>query len=297
MLHRDGSVPGASGMALYYQSWHPATPAKAVLLIVHGLGSYSGQFENVVNAVVPRGYAVYGFDLRGHGRSPGQRGYINHWAEFREDLAAICHLIQAEHPTVPCFGLGHSLGAVILLDYALQHPTPPLAGLIVMSPALGPVGISPVRLAIGQIVSRVWPRFTLNTGIPMEAGSRDAAVVTAYSRDPLRHTKGTARLVTEFLKTSQWVQTHLVDLQTPILMLHGSDDQVTSSDSSQAFFAQLRLTDKQYCEYAGGYHDLHNDWAVEQMMVDLLTWLDRHVDIPQVNSQEAQAEAESISTV
>ena len=277
MQHCEATFKGAGGLTLYYQSWHPTAPAKAVLGMVHGLGSHSGLFSNIVQVLVPQGYAVYGFDLRGHGRSPGQRGYINRWLEFRQDLDSFWQLISSQNQALPCFVLGHSLGAIITLDYALYYPKN-LAGIITMAPALDPVGVSPVKLKIGRILSRTVPRFTLNTGIPQNAGSRDTSIVAAYTNDPLRHTKGTARLVTEFLQATQWIESHLDVLQIPVLILHGTADPVALPAGSRRLFEHIQLMDKEHREYAGAFHDLHNEINAPIVTRDITNWLDRQVN-------------------
>ncbi len=276
MSHVAGTFTGAQGDPLYYQRWYPLEPARAVLGIVHGLGSHSGLFGNLVHTLVPQGFAVYGFDLRGHGRSPGQRGYINSWAEFREDMGQFWQLMAYHHPTTPRFVLGHSLGANIVFDYALRYPET-FPGIIAMAPALGPVGVSPLRLKLGQILSRTIPRFSLDTGIPQKAGSQEEATIAAYTTDPLRHRRGTARLVTEFLQTTQWIQANLSNLTVPILILHGTADPVALPASSQALFQQIPSPDKEHREYPGAYHDLHNDTAADQVSRDIAHWLDRQV--------------------
>lgn len=274
MVYRNGTFMGTNHLPLYYQSWLPLQSPKAVVILVHGLGSHSGQFDSLVNSLVPLGYGLYGFDLRGHGRSPGRRGYIQTWAEFREDLRQFHQVITTRHPTLPVYGLGHSLGAIILLDYALQYPRA-LSGLITMAPALQPAGVPPLRLAIGRILSWVWPHFTLNAGIDQRAGSRDAAVILANAQDPCRHTKGTARLATEFFRTTRWIQAQLPLLQVPILILHGSDDRVAMPTGSQLLFDRLTIIDKEYRCYPGAYHDLHRDLDADQVIADLVNWLDR----------------------
>ncbi|NJN22030.1 MAG: alpha/beta hydrolase [Leptolyngbya sp. RL_3_1] len=277
MLHIQGQFAGQAGLAMYYQRWSAEKPCKAVLGLIHGLGSHSGWFAHFAQSLAAQGYWVYGYDLRGHGRSVGQRGYINRWSEFRDDLAAFHRLIQTENPTQPIFMLGHSLGGVIALDYALHYPHG-LSGLITMAPAVGPVGIAPVKLAIGQILSQVWPRFTLNSGIAPDSGSHDGAIVTAYNTDPLRHSKGTARLVTEYLATTHFIQSQLQQLTLPILILHGSSDKVALPESSRYLFKELRSEDKEYREYAGAYHDLHNDSCAPKVTQDMVNWLERQIN-------------------
>lgn len=276
MRHVEGTFQGANGLALYYQSWQPTVLPKAAIALVHGLGSHSGRFDTVVQALVPAGYSVYGFDLRGHGRSPGQRGFIRQWAEFREDFGQFWQLMQTQTPNVPYFALGHSLGAIIILEYALRYPET-VPHIITLAPALKPIGVPALRLLIGRVLSQVYPRFTLDTGIPQEAGARDPAIVAETINDPLRHTKGTARLVTEFFKATHWIYTQLPQLQSAVLALHGSDDLVALPESSVILFNQIPVIDKEYREYPGGYHDLHNDIDAQKVLNDLANWLDRHV--------------------
>lgn len=276
MQHSEGTFKGAGELDLYYQCWCPSGKQRAILIIVHGLGGHSGLFNNLVQSLVPHGYEIYAFDLRGHGRSPGRRGHINAWAEFREDLGSFLHWVEVQTPKLPCFLLGHSLGGAIALDYILRFPNG-LQGVIATAPAIGKVGVSPVRMAIGRILSWLWPNFTLNTGIEQGACSRDPAVVTAYARDPLRHTKGSARLVTEFLTVTAWIQNHIADLQAPLLILHGGADRVAPSEGSCTFFKQVIFSDKERREYPESYHELHDDINHQEVLADLSNWLERHL--------------------
>jgi len=275
MLHSEGTLTGFGGLSLYYQSWCPDEETRAVVGMVHGLGNHSGWFRSMAEALVDQGFAVYGMDLRGHGRSPGQRAYINRWAELREDFAGFRQLMASQHPGLPCFALGHSLGGIILLDAVLRGQA--LSGLMMMAPSLNPTGVPVWRLAIGQVLSLVYPRFSLDTGIPHTVGSRDGAIVAAYAQDPLRHRRGTARLVTEFLQTVRWINGNLPALQTPVLILHGAQDKVTPAADSRTLFEQLLVADKTYQEYGEGYHDLHNDLDMSQVVMDISDWLDCHI--------------------
>ncbi len=277
--HKEGTLQGVGGLTLYYQSWHPEGQVRAVLAIVHGLGGHSGLFGNVVQYFVPKNYAVYGFDLRGNGRSQGQRGHINHWSEFREDLRTFLQLIQTQAPGCPCFLLGHSFGAVIVMDYVLCSPTEAsaLQGVIALSPALGPVGVPPFKLTLGRLLSRVWPQFTLSTGIDLSAASSDPAVIAAYAQDQLRHSRGSARLSTEYLDTVAWIQEHAVDWRSPLLMLHGGADQVALPEGGYLFFQRVTILDKERREYPGVYHEIQNDRNYQEMLTDLDNWLERHL--------------------
>lgn len=278
MINRqEGTFNSVGGVDLYYQHWHSPGPTQAVLAIVHGLGSHSGHFKNLVQHLVPHGYRLYSFDLRGHGRSPGQRGYIHSWTEFREDLRYFLHLIDDRESGHPYFLLGHSLGAVIAMDYALRFPDG-LQGIIATAMPAGKVGVNPLKMAIGQVLSQIWPRFTMKTGLDQSTSSRNPEVVATFTQDPLRHVQGTARLVTEFSATIRWLQDHAAELSVPLLMLHGGADRIALPEGSQALFQQVQWPDKERREYAAGYHDVHNDLNYREVMADIGQWLAQHLD-------------------
>ncbi len=279
MSDQEGTFKGVEGIDLYYQSWHPEGKVKGILVIIHGLGGHSGRYSNIVKYLIPKQYAVYALDLRGHGRSSGQRGYINSWADFREDLQAFLQLIQTQQPKSPVFVLGHSLGAIIVLDYVLRYPqeVSRLQGAIALAPAIGKVGVSKVRLLVGKLLSRVWPSFTLNTGIDLTAASRDEKVLATYAQDTLRHTLATARLATEFFTTVDWVNAHAADWQLPLLILHGGADRVALPEGSKIFYQRVSCLDKLIVEYPGAYHELQNDLNYQEVLTDLENWLEQHL--------------------
>ncbi|HHH41628.1 MAG TPA: alpha/beta hydrolase [Chloroflexi bacterium] len=276
MEHREGTFQGAGGLELYDQCWRPEEEPRAVLAIVHGFGEHSGRYMNVVNRLVPKGFAVWGFDHRGHGRSPGQRGYINEWGEFREDVRAFLQMVAGQEPGRPLFLMGHSMGGLIVLDYALHHPEG-LNGVIASGPALGQVGIAPILLTLSRLLSWIWPRLSLDTGLDATAISRDPEVVKAYQEDSLVHSKGTPRLGTEMEKTMEWVQAHAADLRVPLLILQGEADRLVSPKASRAFFEEVTFPDKEWHGYEGGYHEPHNDVTRDQALSDLEQWLERHL--------------------
>ncbi|MEB3293064.1 MAG: alpha/beta hydrolase, partial [Synechococcales bacterium] len=204
MQHCVSWFEGLDGMRLFYQSWSPDELPQAVVITVHGLGSHSGLFAPATDYLVEQGYVVYGFDLRGHGRSPGQRGHINHWTEFREDLRRFIQRIRDKHPVCPCFLWGHSLGGTIALDYTLRSPES-IAGLIVTAPALNGVKVPLCKRWLGRLLSRILPQFSLRVGLKKHPILADPTLQLLYEQDPLRHEYGSARLATEFFTTADWI--------------------------------------------------------------------------------------------
>jgi alpha-beta hydrolase superfamily lysophospholipase len=276
MDHLEETFEGSGGMELYYQRWRPEGTPRASLAVVHGRGEHSGRYGNVVDWFVPRGYAIYAFDQRGYGRSPGGRGYVNSFSEYRHDVAAFLDLVRTAEASRPLFLLGHSLGGLIVLDYALRDPSG-LDGVIASGPSLGAAPVSPLLLLLSKVLSRLWPRLTLETGLEVAALSRDQAVVDAYVNDPLVHNLGTPRLSTEMAKTVDWVQAHAADLALPCLILHGGADRLCAPKDSQAFFDKVTSDDKERHEYEGSYHEIFNDLDKEVVFADMEAWLDDHL--------------------
>lgn len=265
------------GLTLYRQSWLPAaTDIRGSVLLVHGFGEHSRRYENVVRSLTPAGFAIHGFDLRGHGHSPGQRGFISSWDDFREDVHELVRVITEAESSNPLFLLGHSLGGVIVLDYALHYPNE-LSGVVAIGPAIGEISISPILMTAGRVISRVWPSFSLHSGLDTSGFSRDMQVLADYRADSLIHDRGTARLATETERTVAWVQTHASEFQVPLLIQHGESDRIAYPDGSRRFITNAGTSDKTLIEYPGAFHQVHNDVGHEEVMNDLLDWLEHHM--------------------
>jgi alpha-beta hydrolase superfamily lysophospholipase len=275
--HREGTFPGSDRVPLYYQAWRPV-PARtrAVIVNLHGLGDHSGLYPNLASYFPARAVALYAFDMRGNGRSPGQRAYLGSWKEYRGDLEAFVRRVQEWEPGVPLFLLGNSLGGLVVLDYVLHHPGP-VEGVIASAPVLGDVGVPPILMALGRAMSRVLPRFSLNVGMDLTGLAREPSVIEAVLADPLFHRRGTARLSTEVTAAIDRVQHLAGSLALPLLILHGSADRMVPPDGSRTFFAKVRFPDREFREYPEAYHGLFADRGFEVVLGDLEGWIDRHI--------------------
>ena len=270
--HRSGTFTGGDGLALYYQAWLPSSPSRATLINLHGLGDHSGLYPSIATHFPARGIAVYAYDMRGNGRSPGQRAYLESWADYRGDLHAFLAKVSEWEPGLPVFVLGHSLGALVVLDYALHFPTG-LSGVIAAAPPLGKVGVPPLLMALGRVMSRIWPRFSLEVGMDLSGLARDPAVIQTVLADPLFHRRGTARLSTEVTGAIARVQARAGELAVPLLIVHGSADRMVPPDGSREFFQKVRHPVRELREYPGAYHGLFADWDQKHVLSDVERWL------------------------
>jgi alpha-beta hydrolase superfamily lysophospholipase len=269
------------GLELFYRAWRPAEDTRASVVIAHGLGEHGGRYERLVDALLARGFAVSAMDHRGFGRSPGQRGHVMSWAEYRTDLGSFLDLARQADPGVPLFLYGHSMGALIALDYALEapgastHDEGKLRGLILSGVPLEPIGLAkPWLILLAKALSRILPRTALSPGVDARALSRDPEVVRAYEEDPLVHGRATARWGVEALSAIDRAKGRLPELKLPLLVIHGGDDPLNSPDGSRLITDRAGSVDATLRIYEGVRHEPHNDLDWEDAVRDVADWIE-----------------------
>lgn len=277
MKHQEGSFLGAGSQSLFYQSWQPDGAAKATLVIVHGFGEHCGRYSHIVNHLTPQGFAVFGFDHRGHGRSCDKpTAHVNSWSEYHEDLGRFLQMVGEQMPNLPLFLMGQSMGGLIVLGYALDHPTG-LKGVIASGPAVGDVDAPPLMMFVGRIFSKIMPKLSIDSSLNDDAISRDPAVVQTYQDDPLNTGMATARFSTEFTNAIESTRARAAEFQPPLLILHGGQDSLVPEEGSRLFFEKVKQPDKERIVYEGGYHEPHNDLQRDEVVADIQRWLEAHL--------------------
>jgi alpha-beta hydrolase superfamily lysophospholipase len=276
MDHAEGTFPGDGGTPLYYQCWLPQTTTRAVLAVVHGFFEHSGRYENLANWLVPRGYAVFALDQRGHGRSPGKRGQLDSLDQVHGDIRGFLALAHAEVPDVPLFLFGHSQGGLLVLNYVLHDPSG-VRGVVTSSPCLRQRLIPQALIPVIKVLSRVAPWLSVQYRLDPAALTHDPAVVEAYESDPLVHGRGRPRTAAMLFAAADWTMAHAHDLRVPCLILHGADDKLCAPEAAAEFCGRVPLTDKTRIEYPGFYHEVLNEIGKERVLADMEAWLDRHL--------------------
>ena len=278
MEHVDGRLDGVEGVELYWQGWLPSLessggPPRGVLLICHGMGEHSGRYATVVDALVPDGWAVYGLDHRGHGRSGGVRVHVSHYADFLADLDTFRRMVATRHETRP-FLLGHSMGGQIALAYALDHQDD-LAGLVLSAPALQAPPVPRAVRAVATALARVTPRLR-RAVVDIATISRDEAVVTDYRTDALVHQgHPTIALSLALAEQMTLLPARVRDLRLPLLVQHGTDDRICPPDGSRALGESVGTDDLTVRWYDGFWHEIYHEPERERPLADLREWLDR----------------------
>ena len=271
----EGRLTGARDVELYWQGWLPAGPATGVVLLCHGLGEHSGRYANVVDALVPDGWAVYGLDHRGHGLSGGRRAHLDAYADWLADYHTFRRAVVARHPGLPVFLLGHSMGGQIALAYALDHQDD-LRGLVLSAPALAsnavPKQVVPLLMGLSRIAPTLRP-----AGIDGTKVSKDPAVIAAYQADPLVYQGNpTLGLSAALFRQFGPLVERSRGLRIPLLLQHGSADVLADPAGTRALEAAHGSPDATVRWYEGLWHEIYNEPERDVPLSDLREWLAAH---------------------
>jgi len=278
MQHTEGQFSARDGLELYYQAWLPAPKEhgepKAVFAVVHGYGEHSGRYLNPVSYFVPRGLAFYAYDLRGHGKSPGQRGHVNRFEEYLADTDAFLKLVRQLNPGRKLFLLGHSVGGLIAAAFAESYPTSELSGLIMSSAFLQmKMKVPGWKMTLARTLSNLLPTFTMANDLGADLLSHDPAVAAAYIADPLNHYVTTARWGMEIFAAQARTLDRAGEVKLPTLVIYAGDDQIADPEGSALFFERLKATDKTTHRYDGYYHEIFNEVGKETVFKEMENWL------------------------
>lgn len=271
----EEKIDGVGGLKLFVRSWRPEGKARGVMAIVPGFNSHGGYYEWAAEQLGTLGLAVYAVDLRGRGRSDGERFYVQKFADYVSDVEQLLKLVRAREPGLPIFLLGHSAGGVVACLYTLEHQAD-LAGLICESFAYE-VPAPEFALAVLQGLSHVAPHAHV---LPLKNAdfSRDPAVVQTMNEDPLiAHETQPTQTVAEMVRADKRLKQEFARIELPVLILHGTHDKATRPHGSQYFYDHAGSSDKTLKLYEGYYHDPLNDLGKEQVMNDIQRWLEAHL--------------------
>ncbi len=272
MIARTFELTTTDGLKLHGRQWEPASTARAVVCIVHGLGEHCGRYEHVAQALTREDFAVCAFDLRGHGKSQGKRGHAPSYELLLSDISKCLERAQLQHPNLSVFLYGHSLGGNLVIHCTLRkHPD--LTGVIASSPLFRPAFTPPAwKTALMNMAAGITPSICLTTGLDTNALSQDADVVHAYQNDPLVHDRISLRLAKDMFAAGEWNRAHAAEFPCPLLLMHGDADRITTITGSREFAAQA----PEQCTFKlwpGLFHELHNEPQKIEVLTRIIAWI------------------------
>jgi acylglycerol lipase len=270
MPHIESSWKTPDGLTIFFQEWQPETEAKAVIILIHGLGEHSNRYAHVAKMANDSGYSFIAMDLRGHGRSEGIRGYFPSFDVVLDDMD---HLLgEAQKIGKPVFFYGHSLGGNLVLYYGLTRKSD-VAGVIATAPAFAPGSpVSPIKLGIGKLLYNLAPTLTLANGLDLHYLSHDPEVMKNYLADPLIHNKISARMGIDLIKNGPWLINHAHEFSYPLLLMQGGEDRIANPAATRAFARNVNGK-ATLLYYDKLYHELHNEIEKEKIISTILSWV------------------------
>jgi acylglycerol lipase len=269
----DFNIKLSSGQVLSGMIQSPGENARAVILLVHGLGEHIQRYNHWADLFKNEGIGFAGVDLPGHGRSEGRRGNIKSYAQLEEMIDILLSSCSKTFPGIPVFLYGHSLGGGIVLDYTLRK-NPKIKGAIATSPFLRLAFEPPkIKIVLASIMKNLVPGLIQQSGLNASHLSHDESVVEKYKNDPLVHDKISVSLFHGSMAAAKYSLAHASDLKIPTLILHGSDDLILSPEGSREFAGKTEMAELKIWD--GGYHELHNEPFNNEVFAYILNWMNK----------------------
>jgi alpha-beta hydrolase superfamily lysophospholipase len=276
MAHIEFTKQSPDNLAFYFQGWQPYAAPHGVVCLVHGLGEHTGRYAHVAAALNTAGYAVLGFDLRGHGKSGGRRGHTPTYDTLMDDIGRLLDEAAARYPGKPQFLYGHSLGGNLVLNYALRRK-PSIAGVVATSPAIRVTNPLPaVQVALAKVMNKLQPGMQMANGLALDGLARNPEVIRAYTSDPLVHNKISVRLALGMLQAGEWALAHAAEFPLPLLLVHGTADILTSAKASEEFAAKAPSERCTLKLWQGFFHETHNEPEKAAVLGFMVDWLQKH---------------------
>lgn len=269
MLNRENvlsSIPYFLSKRLSKQ--HPYLSGR--LIIIHGFNSHGGYYQWTAEQLLRNNYEIYAIDLRGRGKSDGERFYITDYSDIIADIDQLVSIAKGAHSGIPFFVLGHSAGGVFSGIYMLEHQDR-VDGFICESFAYQ-VPAPDFVLAVLKGLSHVAPHAHV-LKLKNEDFSRDVAVVDYMNNDPLiAHEIQPTKTVQQMVLAGERLKKEFPLITVPVFIIHGTTDKATKPSGSQEFYDHAGSIDKTLKFYEGHYHDLLLDIDKEIVINDILEW-------------------------
>ena len=269
----DSLLIGGGGIRLFCRWRHPSGPPRAVIVLVHGLCEHSGRYEEFARFFQSQGYALFAFDLRGHGRSEGRRGHARRLGLMRSDLEQALMHVRSTYTDADMVLYGHSLGGLLVAAHLVRNRSREIRAAIISSPWIQlalPVPPFLVRFSAG--LEKILPAVLFDSRIDPSELSRDASVGEAYRSDPLVHRNISARMFHEVTRTAESVCAGAHNIAVPVLIMHGAADRITDEDASR-HFAAAAGRHATFRSWPDCRHELHHEIVGDEVLESVADWL------------------------
>ena len=276
MKHENFEIKSPDKRTLFAQYWAPSDGVNGVICLIHGIGEHVNRYSYWAERAVSEGLAFFGFDLCCSGRSEGKRGLMPSFNTFMDDIDLLLKQAELRFPGIPVVLYGHSMGGTLVLNYVIRR-SPGVKGVFVTSPwLLLKNKPSKFLISIIRILSEVFPNLTISTGSSSGADriSRDKEVVKDYLNDPLIHNRISLKMIISLQDAAAFALKNASKLKLPLLLMHGSSDQITDPEGSKQFSESNRNSFTLKI-WEGLYHEMYNEPEKEEVFNYLMNWINK----------------------
>lgn len=244
-----------------------------LVLLVHGMGEHKGRYQHVIEFFNQHRIAVLSIDLRGHGESEGQRGHTPSFHHLMQDLNLFIEFANQLFPSIKKVLYAHSMGGNLALNYLCLFPNNIFSAAIVTSPYIRLAFDPPKwKIILGNIAAKIYPKLSQKTGLDENAISRNKDVIHKYMNDSLVHDRITASFFKHVHQAGETLLLNSKQIQTPLLLMHGTGDRITSYKASIALNEAL-INDHTLKLWPNFYHELHNEPEQQEVFDYVIQWL------------------------
>lgn len=269
---------------IYAKDWQvadedgTATDIKGVICLIHGLGEHLHRYEHFAAYFNQKKYAVMSFDHYGHGKSEGIRGHLPSFQTHMTNVAELLSQAEERYPLLPKFLYGHSMGGNIALNYVLRN-SPHIAGIATSGAwIILPKPPSAILVGLARMLKTITPSTQQSNDLDPNDVSSDKDEVQKYIDDPLVHGKITFKAATEMLDAAKFLETYEGPINIPALLMHGSEDKLTSPKGSRKLYQSLK-GDLAYKSWDGFYHEIHNEPEKQDVFDLTYKWMESKIKV------------------
>ncbi|WP_432663023.1 alpha/beta hydrolase [Wukongibacter baidiensis] len=269
-ISTSGRIKSFDNTNLYYMKDTTIKP-RAIVIIIHGFGEHLGRYEYVKDKLIQYGYGVFRLDNRGHGKSEGERGHINHFKDFAKDVDAFTDLVRKENPNIPIFVLGHSMGGFISVLYGILYKNKIDGQILSAAATMTPSRVKGVKVKALKLVNKVFPKIRMKN--PM------LRYLLKNGEDELVLRSATLNLYTQFLADGiEWIRENFESYEYPCLILHGGDDREIAKEASEQLYSSISSVDKEIKIYDGLYHEMIKQKDRDMVLYDIHKWIENRIN-------------------